>query len=69
MIFSTIGRLVHMTKAPQSDTDPFQMNCGASSVFFGVKLQDPIILNKATSSLKHINGDFGGFFRLQAVSL
>lgn len=54
-MISTVGRLVLMTKAPQSDTDPCQINCGASSVFFGVKLQDPIIFNEATSSLKHIN--------------
>lgn len=58
-----------MTKAPQSDMDPRQLNCGVSSTFFGVKLQDPTIFNEATSSLKHINWYFGMFFRLQAVSL
>lgn len=55
MIFSTVRRLEHITKAPRSDTDPCQLNCGASSVFFGVKLQDPTIFNEVTSSLKHIN--------------
>lgn len=44
-----------MTKAPQSDTDLCQLNCGASSIFFRVKLQDPTIFKEATSSLKHIN--------------
>lgn len=53
MIFGTVRGLAHMGKAPWSDTVPCQLNCGAISVFFGVKLQDLTVFNEATSSLKH----------------
>lgn len=51
-----------MGKATWSDMVPCQLNCGAVSVFFGVKLQDSTVFNEATSSLKHIK-----FLRLQVV--
>jgi len=43
-----------MGKAPRSNAVPCQLNCGAISVSFGEKLQDPTVSNEATSSLKHI---------------
>lgn len=66
MIFGTVRGLAHMDKALQSDAVPCQLNCGATSIFFGVKLQDPTVFKETISSLKHTKlvlwGLFFGFF-------